>query len=233
MTTTPPIGPSTPVSRAPTGGGLSPVDQARSDLEQIKEIDLEIQKALAEGKDPTDLIKKLQKPMQDLQNIAKTQPPVLSKGELQTIDDAESQYQDLSQAVERWAPSLIAKFQGTCDTINQLLSAPPGAKINVKALEDQNQLTELASALQLQIQAHNGSSRNQACEDLIQQMQAPLMDLETVAGKGQLTSDQSQLVDDLSGVYRDFQKHETTDKSSVSQFQNYLDGLNNALLETP
>ncbi len=128
---TPPIDPTAPTSGAPAGE--DPSQQAQNDLDQIQQINQQIEQALADGASPATieaLVKKLQKPMNDLGNLAPQLPP----SERQMINNAYEQYQSFSQEIELTTPSAIALFQGACDTVSQLISAPSGANINAQAL---------------------------------------------------------------------------------------------------
>ncbi len=226
---TPPINSTSSASEIPGGEGPTPSQQAQNDLNEIQQIDDQIEQALAKNESPSQiqaLVQKLQNPMQDLTKLAHQ----LSPNEANLIDNAEEQYQFFSQGEEVITPSAIALFQGTCDTVSQLISAPSGANINVQALTDQNQLSELANALQYEMQAQGGSG-NTECEEILNSMNSPLKDLQQLATSGALTSDQTNLVDKISQFYQDnLTKYETTNPDTVGDFQALLSKLDVSLL---
>jgi exonuclease VII large subunit len=226
---TPPVGPTSPTSQPPSDESLSPSQQAQQDLSAISAINSQIEKALAVGASPAQiqaLMRKLQQPLRDLAKLA----PELPQSVNHMIDNAEQQYQFFSHRVEAITPSAIALFQGTCITAAQVIGAPSGATINVQALQDQNQLSQLAIALQFQMQAHGGS-QNQACEDIVNHMQGPLKNLQQLAQLGKLTPDQSHQVADITEFYNDnLQKYETTNPTTVGHFQTLLTDLGDLLL---
>jgi HPt (histidine-containing phosphotransfer) domain-containing protein len=226
---TPPIVPTTSASGSAAGDNLPPSQQAQNDLDTISKIDEQIEQALANGASPAQiqaLVQQLKQPMQDLANIASQ----LSPSEASLIENAEQQYASFTQKEEAITPTSIALFQGTCDTCSQVISAPSGANINIETLQDQNQLSELANALQLQMQGPEGS-RNNNCEEILKSMKTPLKDLINLAQNGELSSDQRSDLQTINDFYNDnFQKYETTTPSTVSQFQDLLNKLNNALI---
>jgi DNA repair exonuclease SbcCD ATPase subunit len=227
---TPPINP--PSSAAGVSGSqenpppTNAQKAAQNDLYSIQDIDEQIEEALARGDSPAKiqtLVNSLQPLLTDLQKLA----PQLSPTEANLIDNAEKQYASFSQKEEAITPTSIALFQGTCDAVSQLIycSYTPGGlnNINAEALVDQNQIAELANALQLQMQQHQGSD-NQDCEDLLNAMKNPLNDLNQI--KGELTSNQADLVYRVTQYYNDnLTKYETTTPDTVSVFQVRLSNL--------
>jgi hypothetical protein len=141
-----------------TFGGIPPGQQAKQSLDDIQALAHQLQQELMTSQgDPfnENLLSQIEKSMSEMHKVIKMAPSALSSDAAALSKNAMVQLRHLIHNPDAVTMANVAMLQGTCNTIDQLLSSVEGGqKINAEALQSSNRLLELSNAMQTHMSKH-------------------------------------------------------------------------------
>lgn len=227
---TPPIGPPLPPSGFPLEGGVPLRERVHHDLMAIQHTAAELQTSMGARGTPARhsmLLEKFKAPIEDLAQLTRQRPQVLSQNEIDVINTLQMQYQLVQMESDAITPSAVAAMQGSASTIEQMFAAEVAKtpEPNSAALQAQNYLSALTDALQMHLGHHA------EMETIVGNMQNPLDELSHMAERGTINPDQARAVAELKKLYNEvIQPSEAPTPQATAQFQSSLQALNALLM---
>lgn len=225
------IPPIQPGSQPPELPGGSPLrDRVRNALTSLHQGTGTLQGAFAAHENPAQinhLFEQLQQHIQTLAQLANRQPPVMSQNEIDVVKDLNMQYELMQMDVQEVSPSAIAAIQGSSTTLFHLFAAEAAGipEPNTASLQAVNYLSALSEAFQLHLKGKSKDS-----DHIAARMQAPMKELEQLSSLGILTSQQSDLVSELTITYNTQIKiPDRATPETLSQFHTHLQTLTHLL----
>ena len=142
----------------------------------------------------------------------------MSQNEIDVVKDLNMQYELVQMDVQEVSPTATAAIQGSSMTLVHLFAAEAAGipEPNTASLQAVNYLSALSEAFQLHLKSKSKDSEHVAAS-----MQAPVKELEQLSSLGILTSQQSDLVSELTITYNTQIKipDRADPRHSFSQFQ--------------
>lgn len=231
---TPPTTPPLPPSGFPLDGGIPLRERVHHDLMTIQLTAAELQNSMAShGGNQGALLEKLQGPIEDLAQLTRQRPQVLSQNEIDVINTMQMQYQLVQMESAAVTPSAVAAIQGSASTIEQMFAAEAAKspEPNSSALQALNYLISLCETIQAML-----SSRSHSFSEiiaLIDNMRNPIADLLDIAQRV-FNPQQMEAFEDVKSFFEGLIDTNQTGKEPtldvVSQFLSKLQGLKELLL---